>query len=295
MIKRIKNAIFWCLMRFKNRCVAFIIHEVKATYYEIKTRITFPSESYGKSHELPEKLIISLTSYPPRFPSLALTIKCLLRQSVRPDKVILWIAEDDVLLLPQSVKALVSDDDFEIRVCEDIGSYKKIIPTLKLFPDAFIVTADDDLYYTNDWLEKLIDDWDGDYKNIVAHRIHRIRMDKNNTPLPYNEWEFEILEGDDVNFHFATSGAGILYPPKSFDTRVMDKDIFMDICSNADDVWLFWMSRLNGGKTTKSSYDMVTLTWRGSQSVALFHDNVLNNQNDCKINAMIDKFGWVNI
>ncbi len=39
--------------------------------------------------------------------------------------------------------------------CEDIKSYKKLIPTLKKYPDAIIVTADDDLIYDNKWLEQL--------------------------------------------------------------------------------------------------------------------------------------------
>ena len=39
-----------------------------------------------KPHGLPGPLIVSLTSYGPRLASLHLTLKCLLRQSVRPSR-----------------------------------------------------------------------------------------------------------------------------------------------------------------------------------------------------------------
>ena len=35
----------------------------------------------------------------------------------------------------------------DIRTTEDIGPYKKIIPALLAFPEAIIVTADDDIFY----------------------------------------------------------------------------------------------------------------------------------------------------
>ena len=43
----------------------------------------------------------------------------------------------------------------EIRFCENLRSYKKIIPALQEYPDAILVTADDDWLYTQDWLAGL--------------------------------------------------------------------------------------------------------------------------------------------
>src|SRR5579864_6248399 len=99
----------------------------------------------GTPHGLPGTLVVSLTSYPPRFPTVALTLRCLLTQSIKPDHVILWIAHADEARLPPEVLALRALG-LEIRSTEDLRSFKKIVPALRDFPDAFIVTADDDVY-----------------------------------------------------------------------------------------------------------------------------------------------------
>ena len=43
----------------------------------------------------------------------------------------------------------------EIRECDNLRSFKKLVPALQTFPNAFIVTADDDLYFAPNWLETL--------------------------------------------------------------------------------------------------------------------------------------------
>src|SRR5690554_4678603 len=72
----------------------------------------------GRHHGLPERVVVTLTSYPARYATLALTLKSLLTQSVRPDNVILWIAHDDAHSLPSSVTAL-RNDGLQIRYCDD--------------------------------------------------------------------------------------------------------------------------------------------------------------------------------
>src|SRR6056297_1722336 len=56
-----------------------------------------------KNHGLPGELIVSLTSYPKRFKTLPLTLASILNQSVKPNKVILWIAYEDKSKLPKKV------------------------------------------------------------------------------------------------------------------------------------------------------------------------------------------------
>src|SRR5688500_19351966 len=75
-------------------------------------------------HNLSGELAVSLTSFPPRFDSLHLTLACLLDQSIRPDRVILWIAHQDMERLPVAVTSL-EDRGLEIRECDDLRSYKK--------------------------------------------------------------------------------------------------------------------------------------------------------------------------
>jgi len=238
-----------------------------------------------RPHTLPGELIVSLTSYPPRFPTLLPTLHCLLTQTVRPDRVILWVAHDDRDKLPAAVRQLESAG-LEIRTCADTRSYKKIVPTLQSFPDAFIVTADDDLYYKSTWLSDLIKHWSGSPREIVCHRAHRIKVDEYGNVLPYAEWDFSIegpIAGEDV---FATSGGGVLYSPKVFSQEVTDKTLFQDLCPTADDIWQYWMARRAGASYSKTPGSFFLFDWPSSRTTALSNENVIAGRNDEQIRAM---------
>lgn len=245
----------------------------------------------GKAHSLPSTLIISLTSYPARFNKLHLTLKCLLSQSMAADKVILWIAYQDKAALSPAILNL-QKAGLEIGYCDDLRSYKKIIPTLQNYPDSFIVTADDDLYYWPTWLEELVDSYKGNPKEVVCHRAHRIRLDTNGLVLPYSQWEYEIDSSEESPLILPTSGGGVLYPPKVFFPNVQDESIFKKLCPQADDIWLYWMIRLNAVSARKTNRKKSLICWEGTQIVSLFHENVLGGKNDEQFGAMIHLYGW---
>ena len=83
---------------------------------------------------------MSLTSYPPRYRALANTLRSLIDHTVRADRLVLWIAHDDLVALPPEVRALAAHK-LEVRGCDDLGPFKKLVPSLLAFPDATIVTA----------------------------------------------------------------------------------------------------------------------------------------------------------
>ena len=242
-------------------------------------------------HGLSRPLIVSLTSYPPRFPTLALTLRCLLSQSVRPDKTILWIADQDVSELPQDVLTL-QQRGLEIRKTHDLGPFKKIVPALQEFPEAIIATADDDVYYWRTWLEELIFAWSGSTTEIVCHRANGIIPDSAGRPRPYREWPMGVACEGRSSAIFPTGVEGVLYPPGSLSPMVLDSEIFMNTCPRADDVWLYFMARMAGSDFRTTGHGRRPCMWRNSQRVALHRVNVLQNGNDNQIEAMIERFGW---
>lgn len=247
----------------------------------------------GKPHDLPGPLVVSLTSFAPRFHTLALTLRCLLTQTVRPDHVILWVGHGDEPQLPKGVMAL-RRHGLDIRGTKDVRSYTKIIPALRAFPSAFIVTADDDLCYRRRWLEELVAGWDGRRNLIVCHRTHKITVDSNGYPLPYTRWVFDTkLRGEAIDL-FPTTGYGALYPPGSLAPEVLDETTFLSICPRADDVWLYWMGRLAGSTFRRITDRREIRTWPNSQHIMLASYNVLEGGNDEQIRNMIAKFGWPN-
>jgi hypothetical protein len=240
---------------------------------------------------LSQTLIVSLTSYPPRFPTLALTLRCLLGQSVRPDRIILWIAPQDEAKLPKEVLAL-KKRGLEISTTSDIGSFKKIVPALKAFPEAVIATADDDVYYWRTWLEEMTTTWSGAFNEIVCHRANGIILGFDGRPRPYSEWPMGVAKQGSTVDVFPTGVEGVLYPPGSLSPKVLDSETFTKVCPRADDIWLYWMARLAGSKFRLTGRGRRPCLWPNSQEVALYRANVLQNGNDSQIETMIDRFGW---
>ncbi len=256
-------------------------------YVDYRWRRRAPSRAHGLSR----RLIVSLTSYPPRFPTLAYTLKCLLSQSVRPDALVLWLAAPDIAKLPHEVRRMQAHG-LTIEKAPDLRSYKKILPALEQFPDANIVTADDDVYYWRTWLEDLIDG--GVRSNEVrCHRAHRIRLTEDGYPRPYIEWKFDTAAGPASSLTFATGVGGVLYPAGSLHRDVLDVATYQRLCPHNDDLWLYWQARRVGSKVMKVGPHRRFVPWAGSQQVALQHDNLDPvNGNDPQIARLIAHYGW---
>ncbi|MFB9866138.1 glycosyltransferase [Vreelandella sulfidaeris] len=246
------------------------------------------------NHSLPGQVVVSLTSYKPRFDNLHLTLRSLLLQKTFPDMLVLWIAENEKEDLPKAVWRL-EQYGLSIQFCEDILSYKKIIPALEKYPNSFIVTADDDIYYDPDWLSELIKSWDGNGKTIVAHRAHKILLDKNNKPVPYRQWKWEVSADETLDGLIVPTGcAGVLYPPNVFHSDVSNVERFLELCPSTDDIWLYWMASLNGAKAKRSSYDFRLIEWptTAKDETSLWKKNIHEGGNDRAVSKLIEKFGF---
>jgi len=195
------------------------------------------------------KLIVSLTSFPERMYDIHFTLYSLLNQTLKPDAVILWLAEEQFPNkdkdIPQDVLNL-QKNGLTIKWCKDLRSYKKLIPALAEFPKDVIVTADDDIYYPSSWLELLYTGYLRNPRAIHCHRGHKIQFDKAGQILPYKKWKHRISH-DFASFHnFFTGAGGILYPPRCLHKDVSDPKLFQLLAPNADDIWFWSMAIING-------------------------------------------------
>lgn len=195
-------------------------------------------------------LIVSLTTIPERIHKVYLTIECLLRQSIKPNRIILWLDEGNFssFSIPDALQRQ-KERGLTIDFCRNIFSYKKLIPTLQKYPDAVIVTCDDDAFYPRDWLVKLYDAYLEDNRHVYCHRAHKMTFDQEQL-RPYQEWEYEVENFHDPSFlTFSTGVGGVLYFPGCFDQEIFNEERFLDLCPNADDVWFKTMTIRMGIKT----------------------------------------------
>ena len=190
-------------------------------------------------------IIVSLTSFPERMEDIHYCIFSLLSQHLKPHKVILWLAEnqfpnkeDD---LPQTLLDF-KKHGLTIEWYKDIRSYKKLIPTLLKYPDYYIVTADDDIFYPKNWLQQLWKVHEEHPNEVIASRVRRITFEDNKINK-YRDWKLLQETCDASYLNFPTNGAGTLFLPNMFSETIFDEELFLRLSPYGDDIW-FWAMML---------------------------------------------------
>lgn len=240
-----------------------------------------------------KNIIVSLTSYPARINAVSETIKSILTQSFIPSKIVLWLADEQFPMkekdLPTELLSL-KDKGLSIEWCEDIRSYKKLIPSLIRYANKIIVTADDDVIYDKNWLSQLVMTHIEFPNDIICHRAHKIVFDDSENFSSYKSWEKEFKSNHSSSEYLFTGVGGVLYPVGSLYQDTIDKNLFLNICPHGDDLWFWAMSVLQGTKIriVKDSCFKIDFV-PGTQDVALWIRNVQKNGNDVMLQAL-DKY-----
>jgi hypothetical protein len=238
-------------------------------------------------------LIVSLTTYYKRFHVVHLAIESLMNQTVKPDKIILWLKKEELInnKIPKKLLKLKSRG-LNIRIVnENIKSYAKLIYSLKEFPTSDIITADDDVIYQKNFIEGLYKKHQAFPKHIVAYRCSVMQKHSIDKLTPYLEWV--TPENSIASFNlFPTGIGGVLYPPNSLSNKTLNKKLFTELAPLADDIWFKAMALLNNTKTIivgKESMGMFEII-PDSQEEALHHINNGENKNDEQLKKVFDYF-----
>lgn len=227
------------------------------------------------------KVIVSLTTFPGRINIVYKTISTLLTQTVKPDEVILWLAEEQFPTkeLPESLTRL-QKFGLTIKWCEDIRSFKKLIPTLKENPNDIIITTDDDYYYDKDLIKTLLEEHQKYPDCIIGGRAMLLVRQRNKKfklirrSYIYDDTYLPSYLNPFIGF------AGVLYPPHVLHDDIFDKDTFMKIIPTNDDAW-FWLNAVRKGTKfvpCKDSYKLKFYTIENSQNIGLYKLNGKNSE-----------------
>jgi hypothetical protein len=240
-----------------------------------------------------EQIIVSLTSFPERIGSVVQAIQSILSGRRLPNKIVLYLADlqfpgrkipDELMRLPL----------LEIRWEQnDWRSYKKLVPALRDFPNAIIITIDDDIIYPRNLLTKLIR-CHRRYPNAICARRVRRALSTRTADWKLYRWARCILWGMRPRLNNISTGCGgILYPPHSLYCDVMRNDIFMSITPTTDDLYFYAMAVMNGTKTAVASRSLHLDYIPGSQSVqgTLYHINCgQTDQNQINFDKLCEKY-----
>jgi hypothetical protein len=256
-------------------------------------------ESSGVGADRPDNdpqsgLTVSLTTIPDRVARVHLTIESILRQSLRPERVVLWLDRENFAgaRLPAQLRSQQTRG-LEIRYCDDLRSYKKLIPALEQFPTDIIVTCDDDVMYPMEWLERLYKGHVDAPRTVLCHRAHEIVI-KENAVAPYAEWHAAVSDHRPSFRIFPTGVGGVLYPPGALHPEVLNREQFLELAPTGDDIWFKTMSlynevrcqlvagnmQLDKGGPLDGIYSIL-----GTQDSGLWRRNVLLAENDKQLQS----------
>ena len=207
-----------------------------------------------ENKELP--VIISLTSIQSRLNEVSHTIESLLNQSLKADRIVLWLSEKSHLLddgikeIPDELSELTKMG-LEIKWTKNIGPYRKLIPTAKLMnrENCLIVTADDRVEYPKDWLKGLVDEYNKNEGCVICYqgRImdesnHQNKWRKRKGLKPYAKWtrthevEDTKLLGPNLDI-FPDGRGGVLYPSERLHEEIFNKSIYLKMAPQNEDLW----------------------------------------------------------
>ena len=248
-----------------------------------------------------DSVILSLTSYGKRVKGSAVfTVYSLLRQTVRPERVVLWLNEDEFNSenLPSDLRFLCKYG-LEVRFCKDIGSYTKLIHSLSAFPDKHIITADDDLYYSKNFVQEFVEAHRQHPQAIITGFAKIPVLDGEQQLAPYDAWpEYHHVPASfryDSQKLFPLGVGGVLYPSHVFDDEVSNEVVFTALCPKADDIWLYIMGLRSQAEKriltdSRIAYYHTDLLRQYVTKDRLTATNRFRGENDTQLQALMEHY-----
>lgn len=173
------------------------------------------------------KVIVSLTTHDIRLTNgtAEKVIKNILDGTFKDIRVVLTLFKDDINKIPASLKTLINENVIELIVAdENLRPHLKYFYAMQKYRDLPVITIDDDILYTDNFVEELYKNWLLRKDCIIGRRCYRI-ISVNGQLARYFYWMRPgiVKTLEPTQALFATGVGGILYPPNILE--LSEKDI----------------------------------------------------------------------
>lgn len=197
------------------------------------------------------RFIVSLASTPLRIGGVFKVLETILRQTLQPDSIVLWLAEADfpekLAALPEELRSLVSAGKLTVKwYTEDLKSHNKYFHAFKAFPQAVIVALEDNILYEPGVLQALKESWMLAPQAVSAALVRLICFSRDGKILPLKFWPQEsgaVLHESALQL-WADGAGAVLYPPHSYTEGLLDAAVIKKVCLDYPDLWLKVMQTL---------------------------------------------------
>ncbi len=279
---------------YKIRQIAeHLLDVVIGILVEKKVKHSLLQSGINQEEERDAKIILSLKTYNKRYETIGITLKSLLLQTVKPDRIVVWLDED----IPENeiTEEMHNFEQYGIEYKHrnlDLKAHGKYFYAMQEFPNDIIITVDDDIIYPKNLIEVLLKANKKYPKAVCARRVHLMTFDHKKRLKKYDEWKYEYRGLTSPSYLLcATGGAGTLYPPYTLPKEAFNAENIKLYCESADDLWLKIMEVFNGVKVVwAKNYLVLPRSVKGSQKYALCERNVVEGENDVYIKKLQEKY-----
>jgi hypothetical protein len=223
--------------------------------------------------------VVTLTSFPQRIDKIHLVIESLLRQTIQPSRIILWLSEEQFSSLSELPDRLLKLQDRGLEIIltpGDLRSYKKYYFYLKDNVSKPFIIVDDDIFYPSYLIESLVKTAKNNSNSVCANRCTEIDGNER-----YKDWLSVRGESVGPQLNLLPTGCGgVLYPANSLHQDALNESLFTELCKDADDIWLSCMAYLNNVPTVYTGKNEYFLPVNSIGNLHLHTGNVSGSNND---------------
>lgn len=293
IVVRVKNAMsYGGIKEVLRKALYLMVYKTtaKVTLYSVQHK----KLEYGLNQEPRDiPIIVSLTSFPKRFPYIGMCLKSLVTQKTKPDRIIVYLGNDaeEPQLTEEMHKYQQYGVEYRFDTENNLMPHKKYFYAMQEYPNAIIITADDDVVYPTNWVSTLYESYKKYPKAISARRVHYINCDEEKL-LPYDSWKDQCRNIHSPSMRLiATGNSGVLYPPNCFDSEAFNIDAIKSICLRADDLWLKCMEIRNGIPVVwVRNWQVKPATIDEKNNTKLQDENIFTGNNDVILQKLMKKY-----
>jgi hypothetical protein len=185
------------------------------------------------------KVIVSVTTTKARLKFFFYAFQSLRKQKYNNFRLVINLSSEPYLLDEgiSTIPDWLKDDKTIIRFIKNNGPYRKLIPLInEISEEDIIVTADDDVLYSEDWLEKIVERAFLYPNFIVCGRARHIKKNIIGRFQNYSNWP--IVSERTTGLSLIPIGcSGVAYRINLLDLKFLNDDAFAKCAPTADDIW----------------------------------------------------------
>ena len=233
-----KDVVLWLLT---NLAVRFLERSLNI-WLECRRVIGIVSKPYGVVNE---NVVLSFTSYPARIDSVWKVVDSIMRQTMLPRRIQLWLSlknfPNKECDLPRNLKKYIP---YGLEICwteDDLRPHKKYLYAFQKFEDMCVITIDDDIYYRRDLIDRLWSMHERFPNAVCGNRGKKIIIGES-----YQKWSSDCSVNQPSHYYLLTGCGGVIYPVYLFDKVNVDQlELIKRTSLYTDDLWLKAMELLN--------------------------------------------------